>query len=80
TFGAVLPALSGKAPDLQPIPGIAVGVAGGIAIALLLGVEAALTFQSATAVALFVAFLLGASTSLVAAKRPTPSESVGTAQ
>jgi len=70
TFGAVLPTLGGGVPDLQPIPGIAVGVVGGIAIALLMGMESALRFESSTAIALFVAFLLAASTSLVVAKRP----------
>lgn len=70
TFGAMLPTLGGAAPDLQPVPGIAVGVVGGIVIALLLGVESALTFQSATVVTLFVAFLFAGSTSLVIAKRP----------
>jgi hypothetical protein len=70
TFGAVLPILGGGAPDLQPVSGIAVGVVGGIAIALLLGVESALAFESSTAVGLLVAFLLAGTTSLVVAKRP----------
>jgi hypothetical protein len=68
-FGAILPAASGKMPDLAPLPGVVVGIVGAAIVALIMGITSALTFGTATVVCLLVAFVLALVTSLVVGKR-----------
>ncbi len=77
-FGAGLPVFGGATINLAPTIPIVVGVVGGIVVALVMGIESTLAFDSSTAIGLVVAFLLSGATSLIAAKRPA-AESVSAA-
>ena len=68
-FGAVLPAASGRLPDLAATVGTAIGVVGAAVVALVMGVSSALTFSTATAACLIVAFALSLVTSTILGKR-----------
>lgn len=73
-FGAILPSVSGKLPDLAPLPGVIVGLVGAIIVAVIMGVTSALTFGTATVVCLIVAFVLALVTSAVVGKRQPTTE------
>lgn len=68
-FGAVLPAATGKLPELSAIPGVAVGIIGAAVVAVIMGVSSAVNFGTATLVAIVVAFVLALVTSAVLGKR-----------
>lgn len=72
--GAVVPAASGKMPELAALPGVIVGVAAGVVVAVIMGITSTLTFGTATAVALLAAFVLSLVTSLIVGKRRLAAE------
>lgn len=74
--GAVLPAASGKMPDLAALPGAVVGIVGAVIVAVIMGFTAALTFVTATAVCLVVAFVLALVVSVVMGKRQPAVEPI----
>ncbi len=73
-FGAILPAASGKMPDLAALPGTIVGIVGAAIVAVIMGITSALTFNTATVVCLVVAFVLSLATSLIVGKRQPVAE------
>lgn len=67
--GSLLPALRGGLPNLNPVPGLIGGIVAGVVIALVMSVDATLTFRAATFVCLVVTFLIAAAVSFVAARK-----------
>ena len=73
TVGALVPAITGKAAGLNPLPGVIVGIAAAFIVALIMGFSSALNFNGATAIALIAAAVLSAVVSLALAKKaPAP--------
>lgn len=67
--GAVLPAVTGKQPELTASLSVAIGLVGAIVVAIVAGPATALTFGAPTVVCLIVSFVLATVSSLVLGAR-----------